>query len=849
MRKCWRHRPCPIGCRRKPAPALTEDQGLAQQHSSFRIKSRIALAWASLWTERVWNGLWPLQAAVAAFLAVAFSGLLPALGFWLHVTVLVCCLGGFAVLLWQKRGAWPFPSWSEAARRLERDSGVSHRPLHGLDDKPLNSDPAAMALWNAHQRQLAARLAALRPQPPTSDLPRLDRFALRGGALLAMIVALFLVGSDALYRFGETFRPSFASAPSAPSVADLWAEPPAYTNAPPVFILPEAVEVAIPVGSTLVARVSNGSDPILTLDAETHLLTEESPGRYSLKLEIQKGEQLSLHDGTKSLGHWTLRIIPDLPPTAAMPNPPGGTERFATRIDYKAADDYGVAEAWAELRLLDKEGKPEGEPMRLSVLLGDQAIPSTEGSIFQDLTPHRWAGREVEVQVHAKDALGQTGASEPARMTLPECIFEHPVARELIAHRKWLDEGADFPALARSLIQIAERPAAFDGDTVIFLGISAAHARLHLTDKEGNREATRESTRDLLWDMALRLEDGGLGAAEKALRAAQRALQEALARNAPDEEITQLVEELRRALREFAREMAQRGEPPPEGAPAEAPENMISGEDLEKMLDQIRELSRTGARDAAQQLLSQMQRMLENLRSARMSAEQRQKGAEMMKQMNALEALRQRQQQLMDQTFQQNQQRQKGQNGPPRPGSPGMQGQQGQGGNGEPMDGLAEMQEQLRRDLGELMRQMGEGQGGGIPQPLQDAEGAMREAGKNLKGGNATGALGAEGEALQHLQSAAQQMANQFARQMGMGQGQGQAPGNENSKNGQGQSNRDPLGREGAGGQAATDGPKVPKEFDIQRARTIRDELYRRSGDPNRPQIEQEYLKRLLERF
>ncbi len=539
---------------------------------------------------------------------------------------------------------------------MERDSGVSHRPLHGLDDKPLPGGPAAMALWDAHQRQLAARLAALRPKAPTSDLPRLDRFALRGGALLALAVALFLVGSDAIYRFGETFRPSFAAAPVLSPVVDIWVEPPAYTNLPPLFVQPEMETLAIPAGSTLMVRVSNGSMPALTVDAETYPLTEESPGRHNLKLEIQAGTQLSLQDGEEDLGRWPFQVVPDLPPTVSMPAPPAGTERFATRIDYLATDDYGVTEAWAELTLVGDDNLPAGTPMRLSVLLGDQAPPSAEGAIFQDLTPHRWAGRDVEIRVYATDELDQQAVSESARMLLPERVFQHPVARQIITHRKWLDEGADFVPLARSLIQIAERPAAFDGDIVIFLGLSAVHARLHLTDQQATREETRDSARDLLWDMALRLEDGGLGAAEKALRAAQRALQEALARNASDEEIAQLVEQLRQALRELAREMAKQADAPLEGAPDGAQENMISGQNLEKMLDQIRELSRTGARDAAQQMLSQMQKMLENLRNPRMTQQQREQAAEMMKRMNELENLRQRQQKVMDQTFQQNQQ-------------------------------------------------------------------------------------------------------------------------------------------------------------------------------------------------
>jgi anti-anti-sigma regulatory factor len=42
---------------------------------------------------------------------------------------------------------------------------------------------------------------------------------------------------------------------------------------------------------------------------------------------------------------------------------------------------------------------------------------------------------------------------------------------------------------------------------------------------------------------------------------------------------------------------------------------------------------------------------------------------------------------------------------------------------------------------------------------------------------------------------------------------------------------------------------KVPGEIDVQRARRILDELRRRLADPMRPQIELEYLERLLKDF
>ena len=41
----------------------------------------------------------------------------------------------------------------------------------------------------------------------------------------------------------------------------------------------------------------------------------------------------------------------------------------------------------------------------------------------------------------------------------------------------------------------------------------------------------------------------------------------------------------------------------------------------------------------------------------------------------------------------------------------------------------------------------------------------------------------------------------------------------------------------------------IPDEAEMQRARDIRDELYRRSGDRARPRYERDYIDRLLERF
>ena len=60
--------------------------------------------------------------------------------------------------------------------------------------------------------------------------------------------------------------------------------------------------------------------------------------------------------------------------------------------------------------------------------------------------------------------------------------------------------------------------------------------------------------------MALRIEDGNLSDAERALKAAQERLSKALEEGASDEEIQRLMQELRQALAQFLEQLRQQAE-------------------------------------------------------------------------------------------------------------------------------------------------------------------------------------------------------------------------------------------------------------------------------------------------
>ena len=84
--------------------------------------------------------------------------------------------------------------------------------------------------------------------------------------------------------------------------------------------------------------------------------------------------------------------------------------------------------------------------------------------------------------------------------------------------------------VSTALRGIMSEPDTYLGDIVIFLALKTASARLV-------RDASPEGTKAvlaLLWDTALRLEDGNVSMAQRDLRNVQKQLMDALSNNAPD---------------------------------------------------------------------------------------------------------------------------------------------------------------------------------------------------------------------------------------------------------------------------------------------------------------------------
>ncbi|MDA4845810.1 TIGR02302 family protein [Hoeflea poritis] len=838
-----------------------------------RINIRIRATQLILFAERLWPRLLPLFCVAALFAAFSWFGYFRLVPEWLRLaTGGLFGLGALAALFPLTRPRWP--SRQSALDRLERDNRIVHQAIAVQSDRLVSEDDVfAHSLWQAHKKRMAEQIDAVHLAAPRPDTPKVDPYGLR-----AVVALLFVVGFAYSYSSQSGLLSDvFHSHKQAQAVAgirvDAWVTPPDYTGKAPIFLtgntkgLPETI--AVPQGSEMLVRIvgGNGSEEVVyesggqtasvpveeDAASEASSLTGNATTARNYRFEAPGDGTLLIRRGTQLAESWRFELIADTPPVIAFDGNPGRATNGALEIGFTLNDDYGVQRAYAEIVPAEPQAadaRPLYDPPEYPLTLPRKTARERKGRESRNLTEHPMAGTPVRITLVAEDFIGQTGRSEAHEMILPGRFFHNLLAGSVAEQRQVLALDTNKVDRVFDLNDaITMAPEETIDNTTHYLLIKSARARL----KQAWDDDMLRDTADYMWDIALGIEDGNLSFAERRLRDAQRALSEALENGASDEEIQALMDELREAMQEFLQALAQQmqqNQSAMQQIPPEALQNMLRQQDLDRMLDQIENLAQSGARDQAQQLLSELQRMMNNLQMGQ--HQQVQGDNPMRQQMDQLGELMQRQQQLMEQTFdleqalrdrqqreffQDNQRQQQDGQQSPQNGMQEMTEEELQ----QALRDLQEMQEQLQQQLGELQEKL-EQFGLGENEGFDEAGEAMGEAGEALGEAEGGTAVDEQGRALQALRQGAQQMMNQMRQSMG------QNPGNQ-----PGTAQRDPLGTDPLGRPRANSGPdfgedvKVPEEADIQRARRILEAIRERLGDAFRPEMERFYLERLLD--
>ncbi|MEA2913915.1 MAG: hypothetical protein QOJ15_5996 [Bradyrhizobium sp.] len=861
-----------------PEPARDPDAVSRLKLMQALQRAQYAIAW-----ERGWPHLARVLTIVGLFLVASWTGLWLVLPFVARAVGLVLfvalALGALFPLI---RFRWP--SREQALSRLDRGSGIRHRPATALTDTLVSQDPVAQALWQAQRERTLASIKRIRAGLPSPRLALHDPWALRALVAVMMLAAYVAAGDERMLRTEAAFDWNGVLSPVNIRV-DAWVTPPLYTGKPPIILsaankeaaLPGAGPLAVPAGSTLIVRSSGGSLDVVGGGGVTEAVpTEQAPKGTNERHFTIAGDGTAHVRAPSGQPQWKFTAIPDRAPTISLAKDPERQARGSLQLSYKIEDDYGVTEAQAHFAVRPNDAlksdapktdapkaaaapRPLFDAPQLALVLPNARTRNGVGQTVKDLSEDPYAGADVTLTLTAKDEAGKEGKSEPFNMRLPERLFTKPLARALVEQRRILALDANQNAQVYDALEaLMIAPELFMPEAGQYLGLYSVTRQLEAARTD---DAMREVVASL-WALAVTIEDGDITDVDKALRAAQEALKQALERGASDEEIKKLTENLRAALDNFMRQLAEQlhNNPQALARPLDPNTKVMRQQDLNNMIERMERLSRSGDKQAAKQLLEQLQQMLENLQMAQPG----QSGDSDMEQaLNELGDMIRKQQQLRDKTFKQGQDSRRD-HSRGKPGDQGMEDlQQDQQGL---RDRLKKLQQELaKRGMGQGQRgekgqrgeqgqqgQQGEqGQQGGDQgdgeDGLGEADNAMGDASGRLGEGNADGAVDSQGKALEALRKGAQSLAE--AMQQG-GEGQGDGPGNQAGRQQGGANSNDPLGRPLHGREFGDDYTvKIPGEIDVQRVRRILEELRRRLGDPQRPQIELDYLERLLKDY
>ena len=849
---------------------------------------RLGTVWLFIAWERLWNALWPASGVVGLFLFLGLIDFLPSLAGWLHVLLLVVMAIGAVWAFGRSLRGFRLPLRSEIDRRLETDSALSHRPLEALEDSQAAGikEPGGQALWALHQMQMAEAAAKLQFCLPRPSLFRRDPWAVRIALVISIGIAAIFAEGDITERFKRSVQPNWqADGLDLKIAADAWITPPEYTRYPPIFLTSEtdypdsgAIRtIKVPKASKLTAQLTGrGSETVLVVDGKSYKFSQKPGDVAQIERVLMKSGNLAIYQSGRVLARWVVDIIPDEPPTVEFVREPVKSKRNALRFHFNGQDDYGVVKIVAAIRRhslfesakKDSDAEDKTRMFEVELPLSGNNTRDFSTTVFKDLTAHRWAGLPVEVQLIAIDALGQNGISKKVETVLPERRFNHPTAQSIIKERKRFVDAPEAygPRAGVMLDNLSWHYDEFNGDIVTFLGLSVAGRRLMDAGQLGNVPAMEK----LLWDIALRIEDGRLSLSERAMRRAKDDLLSALNKNASDTEIERLLENYRRTLSDYFERLAESlkelEKETSESLGLGQKSQMLRRQDLMRMLKDIRKFIQNGQRQKAREMLAQLQELIESMRVKRF-AKQSEATRRAIRTVNDLKRLVKSQQELLDKTYRiardRNQIKVKKQRIIPYQGFvPFSQDQKGRvemnkrgiGKKQHSKQSLTDeigQQERLRGQLGDVMRRVVE-LNVPIPGEMGLAETSMRKSSMNLK-------IGAAGKSVTHQNDVIKELTESLKSTMAhLASQSGEDPFDMDDDWLQGgESKNDPFGRpkspnhrKGAGG-----GPNLGEEVEIlgiqdtHNAKQIRDELRRRAGEYKRSKQEREYYKRLLKRF
>ena len=668
-------------------------------------------------------------------------------------------------------------------------------PLSILGSRPLNGDKN---LWLYEVERLGQ--IKIKPRIYFPRLIAADKLLLTAFSLVFMIV-----GIDYKHSL-PVLKPDFAVYfGGAPKSINAWVV--AKDNQGAIIPL-EAKDNEIKDGSEIEIEV-NGAKfaPKITIGGITKKLDKVTDGKFQTRIILHNSGTLKLnYFGTRK--KWNIEII----------RPP--VPRFKGKVDFNPVGTTSIA---AHFTINDKnavsraqlvlKGKVDGNELLSTHEINIKDINSGENNIIIPTAESPLVGYDAQAWIEIANSDDKTARSQIKLINVPLPVFSNDFSRAIAEIRLMiLRETHPYKSVLFNFANInGDNIDASDYLSAAPKNIKKAYALLNginnaknlelpvsylngisyaLASLDGARSTTEaHKTASILWEILQQSIADSQDTKSKVSDAIQK-LKQAIQNGASQEELSQLRQELNNAIAQHIAELSQQqGD---SGDMEVEDKSNLSGDNLQKMMDDIEENAKNGNSDDALSQLDQLDELMQNLSVSKQS------GGE--ENANPSDLVNQ-QRDLMDDT---------------------NNAASANGKNPKSNEELAQKQKALEQNL-EMLKQ------GKNDDALNAAQQNMKNAEQALKNGDLQGALKEQAQALQNLKQSADQ--NQ-----------------DNSDN------KDPLGRatddnnRGNSENGKGEKTKIPPNQDKNRVRDIIKTLREKLSNPDNDSDERDYYENLLKK-
>lgn len=774
----------------------------------------------SLVIERIWNGFWDSILIVILFLSLAILKIPQNLPETLNIILISAVISSFTWRFLTGLKNTPSLSLHEIRRKIEKISNLKHRPLDAIKDCPLQNNAEISNLWEKHVAAAKNSLKLIRSYTPKIMVAKKDIYYLRYSIPIFFIAALAITPySNWAVNIKSGFIPKIEVSLNilGKGILELWVESPSYTNKQAEFIISSKhellnnTEIKVVEGSILKARSSGYIFPsYIMYGRKFYKLPSLEKDKELLSININKDEEIILISNLINFRKWKIKVVKDTAPEITITNITPSAS-YSTKLEYNVNEDFGIKEIDAYFKL--KDATKNNITYKFPINYDNQTASQVH---LEDLTSNPWAGKEVDFFIKTKDTVNQISESKTLTFTLPERQFKNTIARRIIEARKTIAQETFFDnkelkqEVAENLAEIAIHPHLYKWDIVSFMALNSAIRRI-ITYKDNSNE-----TMQLLWDIAVQLEDGGVTSSQKKLYQALQKLQTAATQqNLSNAEKQDLVKEVQQAVSEYLQSLAKemqdmlkQGKTLP-SIPSKLADKLSKGIDIEKFLEKMQEMSETNSYKDLADMAKNLRNNIDNFDINKID-EMQKNTAEAMEALNKLDAITKRQQELLDKT---NNTKER-----------------------ESIKSLSKDQSILKNELAEVTKKLSSILPK-LPQGLASAYNDMSNSVDSLEKTFSKSAALHQEAALKSLQQALDEATDKIAESLQnslMSFGFMPEGGNYGK-------NYDPLGR-----NLNDENIKIPGQSEGRMIKKIIEELRRRSNDFKRKEQEREYLERLI---